>query len=74
MRWFALAAVSVKTVFMGGACGGTSAPKEASEEAVAIERPPKRKSKTPTRSPPQIASSIRPRQTWAQGRGGADEK
>ena len=44
MRWFALAAVSVATVFMGAACGGgESAPEEASEESVAVEETAKKK-------------------------------
>ena len=37
MRRLSLAMVSVATVFAGGACGGESEPKEASEESVAVE-------------------------------------
>jgi len=37
MRRLGLAMVSVATVFAGGACGGESEPKEASEESVAVE-------------------------------------
>lgn len=43
MRWFALAAVSVATVFIGAACGGESAPEEASEESVAVEETAEKK-------------------------------
>ena len=37
MRWLSLAMVSVAAVFVAGACGGESEPKEASEESVAVE-------------------------------------
>jgi hypothetical protein len=37
MRRLSLAMVSVAAVFAGGACGGGSEPKEASEESVAVE-------------------------------------
>ena len=37
MRRLSLAMVSVAAVFAGGACGGESEPKEASEESVAVE-------------------------------------
>ena len=37
MRRLGLAMVSVATVFAGGACGGESATRESSEEAVAVE-------------------------------------
>jgi hypothetical protein len=37
MRRLSLAMVSVAAIFAGGACGGESEPKEASEESVAVE-------------------------------------